>query len=58
MVDQAKISELKETLRGDVIEPQDATYDEVRKLYNGMIDKRPRLIAQCTDATIAIVASN
>ena len=36
-------------LRGDLIEPSDARYDEARALYNGMIDKRPRLIAHCAD---------
>jgi hypothetical protein len=40
---------LKGTLRGELIEPGDAAYDEVRKVYNAMIDKRPRAIAQCLD---------
>ena len=37
-------------LRGRVLEASDPDYDRVRALYNGMIDKRPRLIAQCVDA--------
>jgi hypothetical protein len=40
---------LKGTLRGDLIEPDDSRYDEARKVYNGMIDKRPRAIAMCMD---------
>jgi FAD/FMN-containing dehydrogenase len=40
---------LKGTLRGDLIEPDSPRYDEVRKVYNGMIDKRPRAIAMCLD---------
>ncbi len=40
---------LKGTLRGDLIEPNDPRYDDARKVYNGMIDKRPRAIAQCLD---------
>ena len=36
-------------LQGDLILPSDARYDEVRKVYNAMIDKRPALIARCKD---------
>ena len=32
------------------ITPEDTTYDERRVLFNAMIDKRPRVIAACTDA--------
>jgi FAD/FMN-containing dehydrogenase len=34
---------------GELIGPEDASYDEQRKVYNAMIDKRPALIARCTD---------
>ena len=33
---------------GELIAPDDPGYDEARKIYNGMIDKRPKLIARCT----------
>ena len=39
------IEQLKGAIRGEVIQPTDAAYDTARKVYNGMIDKRPRLIA-------------
>jgi FAD/FMN-containing dehydrogenase len=44
--------------RGVVLAPADAGYEEARKLYNGMIDKRPLLIAQCSDVADVITAVN
>ena len=32
---------------GDAIRPGDARYDEVRQVFNGLIDKRPALVLQC-----------
>jgi hypothetical protein len=46
------------TMRGSVVQPGDPAYDEVRSLYNGMIDKRPRLIARCVDVADVIAAVN
>ena len=40
---------LASTLKGPVVQPADANYDEARALYNGMIDKRPAAIAYCSD---------
>jgi FAD/FMN-containing dehydrogenase len=39
---------LDSTFSGELIRPDDPGYDEARKLSNGMIDKRPALIARCT----------
>jgi FAD/FMN-containing dehydrogenase len=55
MTDQA-ISLFRQNLRGRVVEPADSDYDSVRALYNGMIDKRPRLIARCVDTADVITA--
>jgi FAD/FMN-containing dehydrogenase len=44
--------------RGRLIVPSDKDYDEARALYNGMIDKRPKVIARCTDAADVIAAVN
>jgi len=57
MTDQA-VSTFQQNLRGRLVRPTDADYDEVRALYNGMIDKRPRLIARAVDAADVITAVN
>src|SRR5688572_19986900 len=58
MPETAKIADLKTSLRGELIEPKDAGYEEARALYNGMIDKRPLAIARCTDVADVITAVN
>src|ERR1700751_4572675 len=57
MHDKSRIK-LRESLRGTLIQRDDADYDEARKLYNGMIDKRPLLIARCADVADVIAAVN
>jgi len=42
-----QISELKNGFKGDVILSGDGAYESARKIWNGMIDKRPALIARC-----------
>ncbi|WP_454739250.1 FAD-binding oxidoreductase [Cupriavidus necator] len=49
---------LKPHFRGELIQPGDAAYDQARKVYNAMIDKRPALIARCTDVADVIAAVN
>jgi FAD/FMN-containing dehydrogenase len=44
------ISKMKANLRGRVILPEDQDYNEARKVYNGMIDKHPKLIVRCVNA--------
>jgi len=57
-VTSESIAALRAPLRGSVIASGDPGYDEARKVYNGMIDKRPRLIARCVDAADVISAVN
>jgi FAD/FMN-containing dehydrogenase len=44
--------------RGPVVRRMDADYDAVRSLYNGMIDKSPRMIARCTDVADVVASVN
>ncbi len=57
-MNENSIKELKTNLRGAVIEPGDQGYDEARKVYNAMIDKKPRLIARCVDVADVIRCVN
>ncbi len=47
MVDEAALKDLRASLRGPVLTPTDAGYDEVRGIHNGMFVRRPALIARC-----------
>ena len=52
------VQDLKSRLRGELIRPGDAAYDATRKVYNGMIDRRPGLIAHCANVADVIAAVN
>src|ERR1700758_2681719 len=58
MLNEDSIAELKRSLRGKLIQPGDADYDQARNVYNGMIHKKPRLIALCTDVADVIRSVN
>ena len=47
---EAKIKDFKASFGGQVVAPRDPDYDEVRQIWNAMIDRRPALIARCTSA--------
>jgi len=55
-LDQAGIDNFKASLRGELIQRSDEGYDAARKIYNGMIDKRPLMIARCADVADVITA--
>src|SRR5688572_27213430 len=41
------IQDFKAGLRGELLRPGDGDYDQARRVWNGMIDKHPALIARC-----------
>jgi FAD binding domain/Berberine and berberine like len=55
-MNQEAVTQFKSQLRGELIEPTDAGYDEARKVYNAMISRKPRLIARCTGVADVIAA--
>jgi FAD/FMN-containing dehydrogenase len=44
------MQELRRRAGGEVIGPRDASYDQARAIFNGMIDNRPAVILRCRDA--------
>lgn len=46
----ANIDEFKTHFRGEVLRPDDAAYDEARKIWNAMIDRKPAMIARCASS--------
>lgn len=58
MLDEGTINKLKTSLRGSLLLPGDAGYDDARSVFNGMIDRRPAMIAQCTGTADVIACVN
>jgi FAD/FMN-containing dehydrogenase len=54
----AVVDELKACLRGRLLRPGDDGYDEARRLWNGMFDRRPALIARCAGVADVVRAVN
>ena len=56
MLAETSVDDFKKGLRGELLQPADAGYDDARKVWNAMIDKRPVFIARC--AGVADVINN
>lgn len=46
---ETAIQQLSSTIRGDVIKPGTPTYDDARRVYNGMIDRNPAVVVRAAD---------
>lgn len=45
------IDNFKSTIRGNLLQPDDAEFDEARKIWNAMIDRKPAMIVRCAGAS-------
>lgn len=57
-IDPKLIEELGLKIRGEIILPSDSAYNETRKIYNGMIDKKPAMFIMCVDVADVVAAVN
>ena len=58
MTDTHTIGVLRDSLAGQVITPADSEYEECRKVFNGMHDRRPSVIARCASTGDVVAAVN
>ncbi|TJV43188.1 MAG: FAD-dependent oxidoreductase, partial [Mesorhizobium sp.] len=56
--DRSGVASFAAGIRGEVLRPGDEAYDEARRIWNGMIDRRPALIARCTGTADVIACVN
>jgi FAD/FMN-containing dehydrogenase len=50
------VRDLSQSFSGDLLQPADAAYDSARRVHNGLIDRKPALIARCRGAADVIDA--
>jgi FAD/FMN-containing dehydrogenase len=58
LIAESEIHDLRRDIRGSVISPGDETYDQVRRVWNGMIDRRPAVIVRALGARDVMTAVN
>jgi FAD binding domain len=54
--ERAVVDALRESVRGTVIDRGDPRYDDARRVWNGLIDRRPAVIARCGDTADVVEA--
>jgi len=55
-IERAAIHDFRAGLKGTLLAPGDEEYDAARRVWNGLIDKHPALIARCTDTADVVRA--
>jgi FAD/FMN-containing dehydrogenase len=55
-MDTTALEQFRATFRGEVIGPEDPGYEQARRVYNGMVDKRPALIARVRGVADVVTA--
>lgn len=58
MFNQTVTEQFRTKLRGELIQPNGEKYESARKVYNGMIDRHPRMVIRCADGADVISAVN
>ncbi len=56
MLEATLIDEFRTRLRGPLLTAEHADYKQVRQVWNGMIDRRPALIARCSGTADVVAA--
>src|SRR5215212_6259385 len=57
-LDESVVERFGSELRGELLRPGDDEYEEIRQLWNGVIDRRPALIARCAAVEDVVLAVN
>jgi len=55
-LDEQALAGLRASMRGTILTPSDSPYDEARRIWNGMIDRRPSVIARPSGAADVMAA--
>jgi FAD/FMN-containing dehydrogenase len=58
VIEDAELAAFQANLRGRVLRDGEAGYDDARKVWNGMIDRKPALIARCAGVADVMAAVN
>jgi len=58
VLSRSDIDDFRSSLRGQLLLPDAAGYDDARKIWNGMFDRRPALIARCAGAADVVQSVN